>query len=314
MSAAPRKPSEDNWTAEAYSASASFVPQLTSAIQTWLSPQPSDRILDIGCGDGILTSQIQPFCHSIIGYDSSPNLIAAAQRSFPHIDFQLQDCRRLEEIFVEEEFDNNNSEEKEKKKKKTKNGEGEQQQQNQQRYNKVFSNAALHWILRDRETRESVLRGVHAALVPGGKFVFEMGGAGNVADVHTALLSALSMRQGLSIEKAREASPWFFPSEEEMRKLLEAVGFVVDSSEIEYRSTRLTEEEGGGLEGWVRLMGANFLDVLGDDEARREEVVRNVCEVLRSVIGREDGSMWLGYVRLRVLARKKGGLEGIVTM
>lgn len=215
----------------------------------------------------------------------------------------------MDEVFFED-IDNNSSEEKEKKEEEKKSGRGggrkQQQQQQQQRYTKVFSNAALHWILRDEETRESVLRGVHAALVPGGKFVFEMGGAGNVADVHAALLSALLMRQGLSIEETREACPWFFPSEEEMRKLLEGVGFVVDNSEVEYRPTRLTEEEAGGLGGWVRLMGAAFLDVLGDDEVRREEVVRDVCEVLKSVIGREDGSMWLGYVRLRVFARKKG--------
>lgn len=301
MSTAPKIPAEDHWTAEAYSTSASFVPHLTTTIQSWLSPQPPDTILDIGCGDGFLTSQIQPLCHSIIGYDSSPNLIAAAQRSFPHIDFQLQDCRGLEEEFIP-------SGEKKEKEESGGGGGKQKQQQQQQQYTKVFSNAALHWILRDKETRESVLRGVHAALVPGGKFVFEMGGAGNVADVHTALLSALSMRQGLKIEKARDASPWFFPSEEEMRKLLEGVGFVVDKSEVEYRPTRLTEEEGGGgLEGWVRLMGVAFLDILGDDEARKEEVVKDVCEVLRSVIGREDGSMWLGYVRLRVLARKKGG-------
>lgn len=180
----------------------------------------------------------------------------------------------------------------------------------QQKYTKAFSNAALHWILRDKETRESVLRGVRAALVPGGEFVFEMGGAGNVAEVHTALLSAFSMRQGVQIENARDACPWFFPSEEEMRKLLERVGFEVDKTEVEYRPTRLTEEEGGGLEGWVKLMGVAFLEMLGDDEARKEEVVRDVCEVLRSVIGREDGSMWLGYVRLRVLARKKRGEGG----
>lgn len=302
----------DHWTAEAYSASASFVPQLTTTIQAWLSPQPSDTILDIGCGDGILTSQIQPLCHSITGYDSSPNLIAAAQRSFPHIDFQLQDCRGLEGFFLEEgeRCDPSGEEEKEEKEERESGGGGGRKQQ-QRKYTKVFSNAALHWILRGKETRESVLRGVHAALAPGGKFVFEMGGAGNVADVHTALLSALSMRQGVHIEKARDACPWFFPSEEEMRKLLEGVGFEIDKTEVEYRPTRLTGEEGGGLEGWVRLMGVAFLDVLGDDEAKKKEVVRDVCEVLRSVIGREDGSMWLGYVRLRVAARKKGR-EGII--
>lgn len=211
----------------------------------------------------------------------------------------------------EEAFDPSSEEKEEKEEEGRTSCGGRGGRKQQQKYTKVFSNAALHWILRDKETRESVFRGIHAALVPGGKFVFEMGGAGNVADVHTALLSALSMRQGVNIEKARDACPWFFPSEEEMRKLLETVGFEVDKTEVEYRPTKLTQEEGGGLEGWVRLMGVAFLDVLGDDEARKEEVVRDVCEVLRSVTGREDGSMWLGYVRLRVLARKKGGGEMI---
>lgn len=90
-----------------------------------------------------------------------------------------------------------------------------------------------------------------------------------------------------------------------MRALLEGVGFVVEKAEVEYRPTRLTEEEeGGGLEGWVRLMGAAFLEGV-EGEKGREEAVREVCEVLRTVIRREeDGSWWLGYVRLRVLARK----------
>ena len=153
-----------------------------------------------------------------------------------------------------------------------------------------------------------MLRGAFRALAPGGKLVFEMGGAGNVAEVHAALLAAV-VHQGASIEAAREASPWFFPSEELMKKMLTEVGFEVERSEVEYRPTQLTTEtkKGGGIEGWTRLMGAQILEVLpeGGGEERREKAVREVCEVLRTVLTREeDGSMWLGYVRLRVLARK----------
>ena len=90
-----------------------------------------------------------------------------------------------------------------------------------------------------------------------------------------------------------------------MKQLLEQAGFDVLKSELEYRPTKLTTEEGGGLEGWVRLMGARFLDAL-DGEQKREAAVREVCEVLKTVmLHEEDGSMWMGYVRLRVLARKK---------
>lgn len=170
-------------------------------------------------------------------------------------------------------------------------------------YTKVFSNAALHWILRDESTRLAVLNGVFRALNSSGKLVFEMGGAGNVAEVHAALLAAV-VHQGASIEEAREASPWFFPSEELMKNMLEEVGFEVEKLELEYRPTRLTTEKEGGLEGWTRLMGAQILEVL-PEEKKREAAVREVCEVLKTILTHEEeGSMWLGYVRLRVLARK----------
>lgn len=166
-----------------------------------------------------------------------------------------------------------------------------------------MSNAALHWILRDPSTRINTLTACFSALKPGGAFVFEMGGAGNVPEIHTALLSAL-VHQGLPIDRAREASPWFFPSEVWMRKTLEDVGFIIEILEMEYRPTQLTTGDGGGLRGWVKLMGASMLEAL-DIESKREAAIDEVCDVLSTVVTRiEDGSQWLGYVRLRGVATK----------
>ena len=51
-------------------------------------------------------------------------------------------------------------------------------------------------------------------------------------------------------------------------------------------------------------MGSVFLDKIEDDR-KREEAIRDVCESLKGICGREeDGSEWLGYVRLRAEARK----------
>lgn len=270
--------SKDHWTHEAYSASASFVPELTLKIFNWLNPQGSDIVLDLGCGDGPLTAKIKKQCASVAGFDASANLIDAAEKAYgkvPDLTWHVEDCRYLEASSD------------------LKHG----------AYTKVFSNAALHWILRDPNTRISVLRAAYKALQPGGIFVFEMGGAGNVAEIHTALLAAL-VHQGLTIEAAREASPWFFPSEKLMQQMLEEVGFDVEKSEIEYRPTKATAEKDGGLEGWVRLMGANFLEALTPKE-KKEAAVREVCDVLKSVTTHEeDDSVWLGYVRLRVIAKK----------
>lgn len=273
-----QQPSKDHWTQEAYSTSASFVPELATTVIQWLDPQPDDTVLDLGCGDGILTAKLKNSCASVTGVDSSANLIFAAKKAYgsiPALSFHVQDCRYLDRWRNFQEG----------------------------AYSKVFSNAALHWILRDPDTRASVLHNAYRSLKPGGTFAFEMGGAGNVAEVHTALMAAV-IHQGVGMEKTRELSPWFFPSEALMEQSLEAIGFTVERIELEYRPTKLTTEEQGGIEGWARLMGAQFLEEL-DSDSKREAAIKEVCALLKTVITHEeDGSMFLGYVRLRVLAKK----------
>lgn len=50
-------------------------------------------------------------------------------------------------------------------------------------FDKCFSNAAMHWILRPEKRRAQFFRGVRNALKPGGVFAFELGGMGNVTEV-----------------------------------------------------------------------------------------------------------------------------------
>ncbi|KAI4241714.1 MAG: hypothetical protein L6R40_004391 [Gallowayella cf. fulva] len=273
-----QRPAKDHWTQDAYSASASFVPELATTVVQWLDPQPSDVILDLGCGDGPLTAKLKHSCASVAGVDASANLITAAKKAYGTIaglSWHVQDCRFLDRWVNFHEG----------------------------AYTKVFSNAALHWILRDTNTRVTVLQKVYKMLTPAGTFAFEMGGQGNVAEVHTALMAAV-MHQGVDIDAARELCPWFFPSEALMKKMLEQVGFTVEKMQLEYRPTKLTSDKEGGIEGWARLMGAQFLEGL-DSSTKKEAAVKEVCELLKTVITHEDdGSMYLGYVRLRVLARK----------
>lgn len=268
---------------QAYNAAAGFVPKLTSTVQRYLDPQPTDRILDIGCGDGTLTSQIASVLSSgeILGLDASPAMISDAQRRFPNsshpnLSFDVQDCTRFDKLVASKFLDG--------------------------RWDKAFSNAALHWILCNPDTRMDVIRAVHSALKPGGAFVFEMGGFGNVAEVCTALVAAL-IADGVSPADARARNPWFFPDESWMRVALEEVGFEVEKLELEYRPTKLTPKDAegkGGLEGWMRLMGAQFLEGVSD----QERALKLVAELLRFSVTKEDGTEWLGYVRLRGIARK----------
>ncbi|KAJ5124948.1 uncharacterized protein N7515_008773 [Penicillium bovifimosum] len=269
---------KDHWSAEAYATSASFVhsAKITGKLLESLNPQPTDKILDIGCGDGKFTGNFLPAIGSVLGIDSSTSMIDSATKDYasPKAEFRVVDCRYLE------------------KENSIVNGS----------WDKVISNAALHWILRDESTRMSTLRAIHGCLKPGGTYVFEMGGHGNVAEAKTAL-SYVLVKQGVPIERVREVNPWFFPSDAWMKAALEEVGFQVEKVELEYRPTKLTSEANGGLAGWIRLMGAQLLDVL--PEEKREAAVQEVCDVLQDVVTRvEDGSQWLGYVRLRGIAKK----------
>jgi len=249
---------------KAYSAAASFVPKLTTTVVKYLDPQPTDRILDIGCGDGVLTAQIASALSSgeILGLDASVGMITDARHTYPSSDypncsFHVQDCTS---------FDNDAA---------AKYLTGQ--------WDKVFSNAALHWILCKAETRMDVISAAYTVLKPGGTFVFEMGGFGNVGEVYIALIAAL-VADGIDPAAARARSPWFFPDEAWMSTVLARVGFNVEKIELEYRPTPLTPDTQGkgGLEGWLKLMGANFLEVVSDEE----KALKLMFELLQKAITR----------------------------
>ncbi|CZT47012.1 uncharacterized protein RSE6_07535 [Rhynchosporium secalis] len=267
---------EEHWSSQAYQNSASFVPKLAGKVIGWLDVQQDDRILDIGCGDGIINLQLAQVVSrgkgSVHGIDASPAMIEAARSSAAADVAAIVDATTLLSNPELQKYS----------------------------FDKVFSNAAMHWILRREETRKDFFEGVRGALKVGGKFVFEMGGMGNVAEMRTALLSVIG--QHTSLEQARAADPWFFPDEIWMTTMLEQTvgGFKVEEIEREYRPTKV---DAGGIEGWVRLMGKQFFDIVVDKE-EREMCVEEICGLLESVCRSPGGGNWIGYVRLRARVRK----------
>ncbi|KAJ5484635.1 S-adenosyl-L-methionine-dependent methyltransferase [Penicillium expansum] len=262
---------KDIWSADLYGEKvAPFVATSTDKVLTWLDPKPTDEILDIGCGEGPLTARIAPHVKRIVGIDGSPNMIEHFKKAYPHIESHVVDCRLLDQ---ESDL--------------TTGG-----------FDKVFSNAALHWILRDPKTRSNTTKGCFEALKPGGLLVNESGALANMAEVHSAIISGL-VTQGIPVEQARETSPWWFPSQQAMKELVEGV-----KGEIQLRQTTLTENEKGSVEGWIRLFGEPFLALLPTTEAR-DAAVKHAVEVLEAVGKQQhDGSFTVNYIRLRFVAQK----------
>lgn len=250
---------------------------------TYLDPQPNDRILDVGCGDGTLTVALAQQCKFVVGLDSSAAMIIAAQdlsgqKSLDNCVFEVVDCAHLSDVLSKNDSKHY--------------GPGQ--------FDKVFSNAAYHWILRDPSRRDTVFPSAFQALRSGGTFVFECGGAGNVAEVVIALIAALVDVAQLDIEEAKQLIPWYFASEAWASEKLEQAGFQVSLVELEYRPTKLSADE--GIEGWIRLFGASILNSFGKEVGDR--VVQRVCDLLQWAIKQEDGSQYVGYVRLRAIAKK----------
>jgi SAM-dependent methyltransferase len=157
-------------------------------------------------------------------------------------------------------------------------------------FDAVFSNAALHWV----KTPDAVIDGVWRALVPGGRFVAECGGDGNVASVRAAIAASFA-RRGLD---ASAADPWYFPTVEDYRARLERRGFVVRSIALVKRPTVLP----GRLADWLDTFTEAFLMRLPQDA--RGPVKNEIEEYLKDRLCGPDGVWTVDYVRLRFAALK----------
>jgi trans-aconitate methyltransferase len=245
--------SGQTWTAASYDQHARFVSDLGGEILSWLAPRPGERILDLGCGDGALTEKLAAAGASVVGVDSSGDMLAAARDR--GLDTRLCDGHALD---FTAEFD------------------------------AVFSSAALHWMTRP----EAVIAGVARALKPGGRFVAEFGGHGNVSAIVTAMRSAAFAFGG----DPALAGPWFYPTADEYKAMLEAAGFEVRRIGMFYRPTPLKT----GIEGWLMLFRKPFFEQF--EAEKQAAALAHVVELLRPVLQDRSGRWLADYVRLRVEA------------
>jgi trans-aconitate methyltransferase len=135
-----------NWDAKQYQQRHSYVFQYGQAVLDLLAPQKGERILDLGCGSGQLTAAIADAGATVIGIDSSPEMLAEARAHYRAVEFRLGDAA---DFAMESPVD------------------------------AVFSNAVLHWVKNAAGAAACIAR----VLKPSGRFVVEFGGQGTFSQL-----------------------------------------------------------------------------------------------------------------------------------
>jgi ubiquinone/menaquinone biosynthesis C-methylase UbiE len=77
------KPDASGWSASQYNQTASFVYSnaFTSPILELLKPQPGERIVDLGCGSGVVTLELEKIVEEkegglVVGVDFSESMVS----------------------------------------------------------------------------------------------------------------------------------------------------------------------------------------------------------------------------------------------
>lgn len=246
------------WDAEGYDRSFGFVSRYGRELTGLLAPVPGERVLDLGCGTGELAAELAELGLEVRGIDADPAMISQARTKHPEVGFEQADGH---DFVLAEPVD------------------------------AVLSNAALHWML----DPAAVIARVRTALRPGGRFVAEFGGQGNVAIIRSAVREALA---AAGVDPTHQRFPWFFPGPAEYATLLEAGGFRVRLMEHFDRPTPLDDCPDGVVD-WVKMFGSGLLAGVPTD--RCEQVMHDAAERCRPALFR-DGRWHADYVRLRVWA------------
>ncbi|MGA9098807.1 MAG: methyltransferase domain-containing protein [Methanotrichaceae archaeon] len=220
-----------NWNPEDYEKSSSAQYNWAIGLISKLDLRGDERILDIGCGDGKITSGIASLVPngSVLGIDISQGMIEFAKDKYTrdkcrNLSFQLVDASSLD---YKEEFD------------------------------LVVSFACLHWI----KDHLSVLRGVRRSLKPGGKIIFQCGGSGNASKI-------LNIAEGM-IRSERWSKyfqgftfPYYFYGPEEYGTWLYQAG--LRALRVELLSKDMVHTK-AGLEGWIRTTWLPYIERIPED-------------------------------------------------
>jgi trans-aconitate 2-methyltransferase len=228
--------------------------------------QGTEHVLDLGCGDGVLTSRLADLLPGgqVVGIDSSRGMINTAQTKMrENLRFLLMD---INDLNFREEFD------------------------------VVFSNATLHWVKDHRRLYENVGR----ALRPGGWLRFNFAGDGNCAHFVKVIREAMSQAM-FSPCFADFPWPWYMPGVDKYAGLVEASG--LQAVHVWSENADRFFPEADVMIRWIDQPSlVPFLTCVPEDRKKefRDYVVRRMIEETKQ----NDGRCFETFRRINVSARR----------
>ncbi len=255
------------WNAGEYAQHSQSQFEWASELIGRLNLRGDESLLDIGCGDGKVTAAIaESLPHGrVVGIDSSKEMIALAKDRYgdapdSHIVFEHRDIRELAE---------------------------------NDRYDVVFSNAALHWI----KNHPPILHRIAKALKRGGSLLFQMGGKGNAEQVITIVKRLI---EGKWEEYFKDFEfPYGFHGPEEYSQWLVDAGLTPRRVELIEKDMRHKGRD--KFAGWIKTTWLPYLERV--PEGRRESFIEDITDsYLNAHPAEDDGTVHVAMKRLEVEA------------
>ncbi|MBN2545841.1 MAG: methyltransferase domain-containing protein [Spirochaetes bacterium] len=226
----------------------------------------TESVLDLGCGDGILTKKIADLVPegSVIGIDASEGMIKTAKES---------ECKNLSFI----KMDINCIDYKDK-------------------FDLIFSNAALHWI----KDHNKLLNNCYKALKHGGVIRFNFAGHGNCSNFYEVIKNTITDIKYKNYFNSFEW-PWFMPEITEYQKLINNHNFN-DIKIWEENADRFFKNENEMIKWIDQPSIVPFIKLI--DEKLKSSFRNDVVTKMIDKTIQPDGSCFETFRRINIYAIK----------
>ncbi|MDD1721207.1 MAG: methyltransferase domain-containing protein [Euryarchaeota archaeon] len=254
------------WDADSYEKHSSPQRQWALDLIRTLEFAGDERVLDIGCGDGKISTELAARVPSglVLGVDEAHVMIRFAQEKsppsrFPSLRFQHGDATHL--TFCHE-------------------------------FDLVVSFAALHWI----QDYRCILQGVKRALKPDGRAVLQFGGEGNAATL-LAVTNELTVHERWRRYFIGFTLPWVFYGISSYRDLINEGGLSAKRVELVPKDMVFSGKD--ELRGWISAVFLPYLERL--PKAQREAFTEELAALYLVRQPRDErGAIHVPMVRLEV--------------